>query len=185
MGGLVRTQHVCTYIRTYIHAYTGLFRGLGAVAVLDLTLAKELSAIETCAHAESVFRSQQTAGRVGGKGRGAKQAPLPQKYPLYKRTQENTFYIVRVHILYVSSAKQTRRPCGFLFFLRRSVSGSFDKRELRISISGSLFWRLRVRAGSATPRSASTRPSRSFRLLKAPSRSPVCGCERERERVSV
>ena len=115
MGGLVRTQHVCTYIRTYIHAYTGLFRGLGAVAVLDLTLAKELSAIETCAHAESVFRSQQTAGRVGGKGRGAKQAPLPQKYPLYKRTQENTFYIVRVHILYVSSAKQTRRPCGFLF----------------------------------------------------------------------
>ena len=51
---------------------SGLFRGLGAVAVLDLALAKEVSAIETCAHAESVYRAQQAAGRTGGKARSVR-----------------------------------------------------------------------------------------------------------------
>ena len=37
---------------------SGLFRGLGAVAVLDLALAKDVSVIETCAHAEAVHRTQ-------------------------------------------------------------------------------------------------------------------------------
>jgi len=50
---------------------SGLFRGLGAVAVLDLALAKDLSVIETCAHAESVYRAQQAAARPVGKGRSA------------------------------------------------------------------------------------------------------------------
>ena len=42
---------------------SGLFRGLGAVAVLDLALAKDVSVIETCAHAEAVHRTQQAATR--------------------------------------------------------------------------------------------------------------------------
>ena len=48
---------------------SGLFRGLGAVAVLDLSLAKDLSVIETCAHAEMVYRAQQSAGGSEDKGR--------------------------------------------------------------------------------------------------------------------
>ena len=50
---------------------SGLFRGLGAIAVLDLSLAKDISVIETCAHAESIYRDQQAASvrRPGNKGR--------------------------------------------------------------------------------------------------------------------
>ena len=132
--------HVCihTYIHTYIHthththtsihAYTGLFRGLGAVAVLDLTLAKEVSVIETCAHAESVYRSHNTAGRVGGKGRGAKQAPHPQKYSLCERTQENTreriLYSRKTYSIYIVRQADTAPLRISIFLLRFFVSGS-------------------------------------------------------------
>jgi len=51
---------------------SGLFRGLGAVAVLDLALAKDLSVIETCAHAEHVYRAQQLTEGSGNKGRNTR-----------------------------------------------------------------------------------------------------------------